>query len=63
MEPFVTIPKSVYSNLLKQSEILVALHNAGVDNWEGYETALGEVSFDEEKEEDEGPQKACTSPD
>lgn len=60
---FVTIPKFVYNNLLKQEEVLVALHNAGVDNWEFYEDALSQVNFDETEEEDEGSQEKDDSPD
>lgn len=39
----VTITKEEYYDLRHASEILQALENAGVDNWEGYELALEEV--------------------
>ena len=39
----VTIPHIEYQFLLQASEILQALEDAGVDNWEGYELALENV--------------------
>ena len=39
----VTITQEEYDNLLRDSEILRALENAGVDNWEGYDFAMEEV--------------------
>ena len=36
----VTIPTEEYEALLADSRLLVALQNAGVDNWEGYEFAM-----------------------
>ena len=36
----VTIPTKEYEALLADSRMLVALQNAGVDNWEGYEFAM-----------------------
>lgn len=37
----VTIPKKEYDLLIKDSEFLNALQAAGVDNWSGYDNALG----------------------
>lgn len=39
----VTITREEYDNLLRDSEILQALENAGVDNWEGYEFAMEDI--------------------
>lgn len=36
----ITIPKSEYDQLIKDSEFLEALRSAGVDNWEGYDFAF-----------------------
>lgn len=36
----VTIPKSEYDRLVKDSEWLSCLEAAGVDNWSGYDCAL-----------------------
>lgn len=41
-EPTVTIPQSRYEDLLDTEEKLLALENAGVDNWNGYDYALEE---------------------
>lgn len=40
----VTITQEEYESLLADSRMLTALENAGVDNWEGYEYAMEEVS-------------------
>lgn len=37
--PTVTIPLSVYNDLLMDQRFLRALQAAGVDNWDGYEFA------------------------
>ena len=42
----VTITKEEYEDLLDDRVFLLALHNAGVDNWSGYEYALREISGD-----------------
>lgn len=39
----VTITLEEYRTLLRDSEILQALINAGVDNWEGYDFAMEDV--------------------
>ncbi len=41
-----TISKEEYESLLEDSDMLLALQGAGVDNWEGYDYAielLGEI--------------------
>ena len=40
MEQVVEIPLSEYKSLLENYRFLQKLHNAGVDNWEGYEFAF-----------------------
>lgn len=35
----VTLPMAMYDELLEDSRWLVALQNAGVDNWNGYDFA------------------------
>lgn len=40
MELNITISKAEYESLLKDSEKLSALEAAGVDNWEGYDSAM-----------------------
>jgi len=49
MAKVVTIPKKEYEELLKDSQFLMRLEAAGVDNWEGYHYAFID---DEESEED-----------
>ena len=39
-EETVTITKKEYDGLIKDSEFLLALQGAGVDNWGGYSDAL-----------------------
>jgi len=39
----VTITTEEYESLLADYRVLVALQNAGVDNWEGYDFAMGEL--------------------
>lgn len=36
----VTISKTLYDQLVADSEFLEALKGAGVDNWEGYDYAM-----------------------
>lgn len=38
-EEMVTITKEEYDSLVSDSEFLDCLRAAGVDNWEGYDTA------------------------
>ena len=40
-EQTVTIPKVEYNRLLNRAERLQRLEDAGVDNWEWYDSALG----------------------
>lgn len=39
MEEMITIPKSIYDQLCKDSEWLGFLEAAGVDNWDGFDEA------------------------
>jgi hypothetical protein len=50
-EETVTISKKEYESLLEDSEMLLALQNAGVDNWDGYDYALELLKEKEEEEE------------
>jgi hypothetical protein len=43
LEASVTITTEEYESLLADSRMLVALQNAGVDNWEGYEFAMEDI--------------------
>ena len=52
-EETVTISKKEYESLLEDSEMLLALQNAGVDNWDGYDYALELLKENEEEEEEE----------
>lgn len=36
----ITISRTEYDYLLKRDDILTALENMGVDNWEGYSDAM-----------------------
>jgi hypothetical protein len=55
----VTIPEEDYEEFLRESELLTALIQVGVEDWEGYETALELVESgklegeDEDEDEDE----------
>ena len=40
----VTIFKTEYNDLIADRDLLTALYDAGVDNWEGYEIAKDFVS-------------------
>ena len=40
MNDNITISKKEYEKLLEDSEFLLALKHAGVDNWEGYSYAI-----------------------
>jgi hypothetical protein len=42
-DEFITIKRSDYHQLVADSEKLLALENAGVDNWSGYDDALGDL--------------------
>lgn len=52
MSEQVTIHKKRYDDLLESERILNALYAGGVDNWEWYEEALGNME-DVESEDDE----------
>ncbi len=47
----VTISEEEYKELLDNQRFLLALQNAGVDNWGGYDYALDEYH---QEEEDDG---------
>ena len=51
MEETVEISKKRYKELLKAERKLIALENAGVDNWDWYGDAMEEI-WNEEDEED-----------
>lgn len=51
-EEMITIKKSWYETLKRSHELLMALQECGVDNWEGYSEA-NNLAFPDE-EEDEG---------
>ena len=36
----VSVPKERYDRLIEQEELLQSLHDAGVNNWEGYESVV-----------------------
>lgn len=39
-EKMVSITKDEYDQLIESQKLLIALQNAGVDNWEGYDIAM-----------------------
>jgi len=43
----ITITKEEYEELHRRERKLIALENAGVDNWEGYEIAMEEYRMEE----------------
>lgn len=47
-EEMITIPKSEYDQLCKDSEWLGYLEAAGVDNWDGIDEAINMRKQDEE---------------
>jgi len=49
-EEMITIKKSTYKKLQKESYFLGALREAGVDNWEGYSEACRMIGDDEEED-------------
>lgn len=42
----ITIPESVFEELLKAEAKLIALEGAGVDNWDGYDYAMESLDED-----------------
>ncbi|MFF5471061.1 hypothetical protein [Streptomyces achromogenes] len=44
----ITIPMSTYRVLVRHSAELVALHEYGVDNWEGYGDAMRSLDGEDE---------------
>jgi len=51
-EETVTIPKSVYDQLVQDQQWLNCLAAAGVDNWEGYDHAVDILNQDNEDSEE-----------
>jgi len=49
-EETITIKKSYYETLKRSHELLTALQEYGVDNWEGYSEAMN-LAFPEEEED------------
>lgn len=47
LEHMVTIPRTVYEQLQRDSRILEALYAGGVDNWERYDDAMDLLSDDD----------------
>ncbi len=47
-EEMVVITKAEYDSLQEESVLLNALQSYGVDNWEGYEEAVGSLDNDYE---------------
>jgi len=52
-ERTVTIPEEDYEELLRESSLLTALIQAGVEDWEGYEVAQEILDNNEDEEEEE----------
>lgn len=48
----VTITKKKYDRLVDAARTLAALEAHGVDNWEGYYEAIGELDDDEDEEDE-----------
>lgn len=48
-EDTVTITKKEYDHLQKAADILSALENAGVDNWDGFGPAMASIEEGEEE--------------
>lgn len=44
MKETITISKEFYDELITDQEFLNALEEFGVDNWEGYEEAMGSLN-------------------
>lgn len=42
MDEMITISKKYFDDLVDDQNLLNALQNAGVDNWEGYDYAMEE---------------------
>ena len=40
MEEMITITKKEYDSLINDRNLLVSLESAGVDNWDGYDSAM-----------------------
>lgn len=42
--PLVWVRKKVYDEMVEDQKLLIALQNAGVDNWEGWSPVLDEIN-------------------
>lgn len=42
----ITIKKKVYDELIEDQKLLIALQNAGVDNWEGWDDVIQGINGD-----------------
>ena len=51
MEEMITIAKKEYDQFCKDSEWLSYLEQAGVDNWDGIDTAM-EIKRDEQEDDE-----------
>lgn len=51
-EPTITIKRKFYETLKRSHDLLMALQECGVDNWDGYSQAVN-IAFPDEDEEDE----------
>jgi hypothetical protein len=51
-EPTITITVKEYDELCEAYDKLLALENAGVDNWDGYDLAMESMEEMEGSEED-----------
>jgi len=49
-EDLITISVKKYKRLIRDSEMLQCLENAGVDNWDGWGEALSMMDKDEDDE-------------
>lgn len=57
-EENVTISKREYEDLVKRGKILLALEDAGIDNWEGYDYAY---DLYEEMNKEDNEKSTCNS--
>jgi len=56
-ENVVTMTRKQYDTLVRDQKILQALEAAGVDNWEGYDEAMGMLGEGESYEDIYGEEK------
>jgi hypothetical protein len=53
-EETITIKLSYYKTLKRSHDLIMALQECGVDNWEGYSDAVNIAFPNEDEDEDEG---------